>query len=370
MRGERAVRVGQGALRPCIGSGWGRYAWRTRGELGVVGDRSRHWHPAAVATAGRPRRTELDVLRAAAEVWEQDEQDIGYLARLFTQLSLPYRDPGDIRSWSRRNGSLSLAVTPGMTTTESGEPVSLGIPYGTIPRLLLTWVSTEAVRTRSPDLLLGASLAEFMRALGMRPTGGRNGTITRLRRQAERLFMATLTMHWDDEASSGGVRLGVATAHRLSKDRAGPTPVVRANQLSLMPATDREKPSYVQLTAEFFKEVTKHPVPLDLGALRALGGSPLRLDVYCWLTYRMSYLQRRTEVPWPSLRLQFGSNNADTANGRAQFRKDFLAALREVLVVYREANVEVGKGGVVLRPSRTHVPLRGLHALARSAGGR
>lgn len=103
--------------------------------------------------------------------------------------------------------------------------------------------------------------------------------------------------------------------------------------------------------------------PLDLGTLRALGGSPLRLDVYCWLTYRMSYLRRRTEVPWSSLRLQFGSNNADTPKGRAQVLKDFLAALREVLLVYREANVETSKGGVVLLPSRTHVPLKGLREL-------
>jgi hypothetical protein len=317
----------------------------------------------AMTQSGRPRRTDLEVLRAAAELWDQDEQDIGYLARLFTQLSLPYKDPGDVRSWSRRNGALSLSVTPGMTTNRSGAPVSLGIPYGTIPRLLLTWVSTEAVRTRSPELRLGDSLAEFMRALGLRPTGGQNGTITRLRKQAVRLFMATLTMHWDDDESSGGLRLGVATSHRLTKDRT-PTPI-KPGQLTLLPTSDRERPSYVLLTSEFFKEVTEHPVPLDLGALRALGGSPLRLDVYCWLTYRMSYLRRRTEVPWSSLRLQFGSNNADTPNGRAQFRKDFLTALREVLLVYREANVEVSKGGVVLLPSRTHVPLKGLRELSR-----
>jgi hypothetical protein len=75
-------------------------------------------------------------------------------------------------------------------------------------------------------------------------------------------------------------------------------------------------------------------------------------------TYRMSYLRRRTEVPWEALRAQFGSNLADTKQGRAQFRRDFDRNLREVVLVYRDANVEVSPGGVVLLPSRTHVPAR------------
>ena len=62
---------------------------------------------------GRPHRTTLDVVRAAAELWDQDEQDVGYLARLFTQTSLPYKDPGDVPAWGRRNGALSLTVQPG-----------------------------------------------------------------------------------------------------------------------------------------------------------------------------------------------------------------------------------------------------------------
>ena len=35
------------------------------------------------------------------------------------------------------------------------------LPYGNLPRLLLAWVSTEAVRTQSRVLVLGKSLSEF-----------------------------------------------------------------------------------------------------------------------------------------------------------------------------------------------------------------
>ena len=256
-------------------------------------------------------------------------------------------------AWGRRNGNLSLVVQPGMTIDRDGTPRSIGYPFGTIPRLLLTWLSTEAVRTQSQELTLGSNLAEFMRSLELTPTGGKNGTITRLRKQMERLFQATLSVRWDGDGNrDAGARLNVASAYDL-----------------WWADTDPDKPallpSSVRLSGEFFREVTEHPVPLDLRALRALRGSPLRLDIYAWITYRMSYLRRRTEVPWESLRAQFGSNNADTRQGRAQFRKDFERNLREVVLVYREANVEVSPGGVVLLPSRIHVPLKGLRELTR-----
>lgn len=209
-------------------------------------------------TVPNPRPMELALLRAASELWESDDQEIGYLARLFTQTSLPYRDPGEVAAWGRRNGNLVLVVQPGMTIDKEGIPRSIGYPYGTVPRLLLTWLSTEAVRTRSPQLTLGASMAEFMRAVGLTPTGGRYGTIARLRKQMERLFQATLSVRWEGDAQreSGG-RLNVAASYDLWwADR-------RPDQPVLLPST-------VRLSAEFYEEVTRHPVPLDVGALRAL----------------------------------------------------------------------------------------------------
>ena len=60
------------------------------------------------------------------------------------------------------------------------------LPYGNLPRLLLAWVSTEAVRTQSRELVLGRSLSEFMGKLGMDSVGGAR---TRLRNQIRRLFI-------------------------------------------------------------------------------------------------------------------------------------------------------------------------------------
>ena len=49
------------------------------------------------------------------------------------------------------------------------------LPFGNLPRLLLAWVTTEAVRTQSRVLVLGDSLSDFMRALGVYSNSGTTG---------------------------------------------------------------------------------------------------------------------------------------------------------------------------------------------------
>uniref|UniRef100_UPI003F49A464 replication protein RepA n=1 Tax=Nocardia suismassiliense TaxID=2077092 RepID=UPI003F49A464 len=297
---------------------------------------------------------DLELARAAAELATAEAQEIGYLAKLFSQTSLPYQDPGDIPVWYRRNGALTLTVQPGVAIDRQGNARSLGYPYGTVPRLLLTWLSTEAVRTKSRELTLGASLTDFMRQLDMTPTGGKNGTILRLHKQMERLFQSTLSVRIDDgdPDHQAGAKLSVASSYDLWWTRD------TDEQPALMPST-------VRLSYEFFDEVTSRPVPMDLGALKALRRSPMRLDIYAWLTHRMSYLQRPTLIPWELLRMQFGSNLADTKQGKLQFKRDFERHLKQVLTVYRDADVEVTNAGVTLKPSLTHVRFRGLRALER-----
>ena len=53
------------------------------------------------------------------------------------------------------------------------------LPFGNLPRLILAWLCTEAVRTQNRELVLGKSLADFMRAPGVYSTSG--GKYTRLR---------------------------------------------------------------------------------------------------------------------------------------------------------------------------------------------
>lgn len=299
---------------------------------------------------GRPKQDDLAFVAQAAELWGADDESTGYLARVFAQTALPYRDPGDLPEWVRRNGGLSLIVQPGPATYDAkGRRAPTGYPYGTVPRLLLTWLSTEAVRTKQREFPLGESLSDFMRQLGMGTTAGRGGQITRLRSQMRRLFNARISIYYDETTGAhereAARYLNVVTGYDLWWSTR------QADQLALWPSS-------VTLSQEFYEEVTIRPVPLNLTALRLLSGSPMRLDLYTWLTYRMSYLRKPITVPWESLLFQFGST-AQTKQARRKFRLDFTEHLGRVLVVYPEAKVELDERGVRLRPSPPHVS-RGL----------
>lgn len=299
-----------------------------------------------------PKRDDLAFIEEALAIDAEDALatgSLGFYGRVFCQTSLPYLDPGALPVWSRRAGQLTLSIQPAVVASATGG-VELKYPYGTIPRLLLVWLTTETVRTKERRIVLDESLSQFMKSIGLHVTGGKRGDIGRLRQQMERLFLSTVVCRFDapQEGRAAASRFDVADAYQLWWDaRSDP------RQGTLLP-------SYVDLSERFYEEVLGHPVPVDLRAIELLKGSPLRLDQYCWLTYRMSYLRRKTAIPWELLRLQFGSHLADTRQGRHQFKRNFTDHLASVLVVYRDAKVEVTEDGVVLTPSPPHVRARRL----------
>ncbi len=257
---------------------------------------------------------------------------VGFMARALTQATMPHKaTPGC--EFKRRNGSFSLTML---------SPSDIGLPYGSIPRLLVSWVTTEAVRTKSQVLELGPSLSAFMAELDLVPTGGRWGTITRLRDQMTRLFASSVTCIYDDKDKTGIFGVKMIKEARLWWNPKAP------DQAPLWKST-------LTLGTDFYEEVIKNPVPVDMRALKALKRSPLALDIYCWLTYRMFYLRKPAEIPWPALQMQFGADYATQGQGPRDFKKKFLYHLRAVNVLYPEANVEEGERGLLLKPSKPHV---------------
>ena len=128
-------------------------------------------HRAAASLQALRHFTRLDQVNQLVSASEAD-QDLGFMARLLALCSLPRSNPGSQIRYIRHNGPYTLAMTAGVNTR---------LPYGNLPRLLLAWVCTEAVRTQSHELVLGRSLYEFMRKLGMEDrSGGVHGERTRL----------------------------------------------------------------------------------------------------------------------------------------------------------------------------------------------
>lgn len=256
---------------------------------------------------------------------------LGFMARALTQATLPHRRVAG-NEFVRRNGAFTMSlIAPSVT----------GLPYGSIPRLLLAWISTEAVRTKSRDLVLGDNLTSFMRQLEMVPTGGRWGTITRLREQATRLFSSTVSCVYSDKEKTAIRNFAVADQALIWWNAKSPT------QGSLWEST-------LTLTEGFYNEVTEHPVPIDLRVLKALRRSPMALDTYVWLTYRMSYLRKPTAIPWAALAGQFGSDYKRPRD----FKAAFLVELRKVLGFYPKASATPIDNGLLIRPSPTAIPRR------------
>lgn len=267
----------------------------------------------------------------------KDAGALGYMARALVQATLPHSKPL-VNEFERRNGAFTLVMMA---------PSRIGLPYGVIPRLLLSWVSTEAVRTRERNLVLGDSLTNFMQQLDMVPTGGRWGSITRLREQSRRLFTTNISCFYEDKDRSGEAGFRIADNHLLWWDPQSP------GQRSLFQSS-------VTLSETFYQEAVNHPVPIDIRALKALKKSPLAIDLYIWLTYRLSYLRRPTMIPWEALKLQFGSSYPDTAQGKADFKRKFAAALNKVEVVYPglRGNVTPEVSHLLLNPAKSHISRR------------
>jgi hypothetical protein len=259
---------------------------------------------------------------------------LGFYARLFVQAGMPHSDP-KVDRFERSNGQLRLRMVA------LGDD---GLPYGSIPRLLLAWLTTEAVRTKQRRLILGNTLRAFLEQLGLSSTGGKRGDITRLRNQMRRLFSSSVHCTYDGPSGWAMANVNVADAAELWWDPKQP------DQAELWDSS-------VILGERFFEEITRRPVPIDTRALRALTRSPLAIDLYVWLTYRMSYLHTPTTVPWELLAMQTGAHYREVR----EFRRFALKVLPKVLAVYPDARVrpdfdDAGRPlGLQLEPSQTHV---------------
>ena len=276
-----------------------------------------------------------DLINQALAIEDEQAQEagaLGFMARAMVQATLPHSKVAG-NEFTRVNGNYSLSIMA---------PSAIGLPYGTIPRLLLAWLTTEAVKTKSRELELGDSLSGFMAELDMMPTGGRWGSITRLKDQSRRLFSSSITAVYENGPGFAVINQAVADKAQFWWDNKHP------EQAGLWKST-------VTLSENFFNEVIDRPVPIDMRAIRALKKSPLALDIYSWLTYRASYLKRPTVIPWSSLALQFGSNYAELRN----FKTAFMAELKKVVLVYGQVQVEATEHGLIVKPSLTHISKKG-----------
>ena len=177
-----------------------------------------------------------------------------------------------------------------------------------------------------------------MRELGLSPTGGEKGDITRLREQMRRLFSCSIHCNYSSSNNDTGM-----TFHFVDDYSIWWQPQVEEHAGTWQ--------STLTLSERFFKEITQSPIPIDIRALKALKRSPMALDLYVWLTFRTSYLKKSTLITWKQLQMQFGAEYARIDN----FKMKFNDAKRKVLIIYPEAKIQSTLNGILISPSEPHI---------------
>jgi Plasmid encoded RepA protein len=293
-------------------------------------------------------------------------EDIAFMHSGLCQTCLPHSKPESNRDvWQRRSGRFSLTVQPGILehkkpagrkaiTEAEKEALWVGIPYGPKARLILIYLQSEGLKSRTVSM--GASMSAWIRSLGLAVTGGSRGTIAAVREQVLRIARCSFTLQWAAIDGNGGEVLNV-TDTRIVDD------------LSLWTgAEDSSKWSaVVELSERFHTHLKEHAVPLDRRAVAELSGNSLALDLYALFAYRLPRLQKDTLLRWTHLQEQLGCDYPNTRTLAFKVKQ----TLGQVMDAYPNAKVELSAQGLLLKPSAPAVPktavvVRGLALVGKS----
>ena len=63
------------------------------------------------------------------------------------------------------------------------------------------------------------------------------------------------------------------------------------------PVLSEEFGNLIILSDEFYREISEHPIPTDLDAVRVLSASPAVLDLFMWISYRCFSARGEETIP-------------------------------------------------------------------------
>ncbi len=276
------------------------------------------------AKAQTADKLERQCVETAFAVMSDEQQRIGIMHAGFAMTALPHKAI-DETIWVRQGGNIKLRLESGMDAADK----VVGLPFGAIARIILLYLQTEAVKTRSREIELGRSMNQWLTTMGI-DNGGK--TYRLVREQSRRLSLCRLTFYRVmDEAT-------IVTNGSFVRD-------------AILPSRDNDQLQLwreaVRLDEGFFQSLIDHPLPVREAAIRKIGHRSMALDVYVWLAYRLHQLARPTAITWKALHDQFGGGYRHVRQFKAKFKEPLALAL----AAYPEATVDVSDAGVRLYPS-------------------
>lgn len=256
------------------------------------------------------------IVREVIETEALSPDNLRYMPTPLAICGLPYKAlPEGQYEFEREQGRMAVTVTAGKLRSPDGLRVQQPVPYGPKARLIMAHFATEAKRNNSRTIETSESLSGLMRDMGFDPRGGRNGNIEQFKTQLRALAACRMEISaWD------GKRSGQIDVKPLDKVELwfGENP----EQRSLWP-------TQISFSKEFFEEIQRHALPIDVRVLRALSNSARRLDLVMWVTYRITRLHDLFLLDWKPLKRQFGEGYARDRDFRHALAED-VAALKEI----------------------------------------
>lgn len=257
------------------------------------------------------------------------------------QAFLPYNNLGDdVTLWERQQGNASIYIQClKKKDPETGEFVTLGVPYGTRARLILAHINSQAIITQNPKVNVSDSMTAFVQSIGIANTGRNIGDV---KNQLARIAASVLSLSYkvaENRTINSDFKLIKEYDLWFPKDE---------NQRTLWS-------SEIELSHEYFQSLADHAIPLDQRALAALANNPMKLDVYAWLAQRLHRIPTGNPqfITWKAIKDQFGFG----FNRMIDFKIHFREILQAVKLVYPDARVtELQDRGFNLFHSLSPVP--------------
>ena len=272
-------------------------------------------------------------------------RDIGYHHGIMMQCFLPQkRLPGKQARYQTTHGRSSLVVRAGELADHDIDHrfVQCAVPFGAKARIIMPFIVGYAVIRNTPVIDMGRSLRRFMESVNV-PIGGRNGKA--VTEQVNNIAAADFMLgEWSEEKVSTKYRR-VASEISFWLER-------KPDQLTFW------NPEMV-LSPEFYEAIQTRRVPVDMEHLIKLATSPRRMDLYCWLSYRLPNVRKGKGVPIPLKYLQpiFAPDMDPTKpTNRRSFRKRLKEDLQTLYSVYDGFNVELQGDILWLYKSKPPVP--------------
>ena len=295
-----------------------------------VGSALKQMAPELVVSKQKLRRAEGSCLVRSKR--EEKNQTLAFSSRPFVLCELPVRRPpqGDLL-FERRNGSFVLQIT--------GHP-QFGPPFGQ-DRLVPIYLATLAVQQKSQTVRFKSG-SEMLETFGMQK-GGKE--YKRFVGAFEMIFGATTFFGTDAMAGKAKMvqrsRFNFLQEAQIWYDR-------NLDQRSLPDQFE----NVIVLSDEFYREITSHPIPTDLEAVKVLAGAPAALDFFMWLSYRCFVASGQEPVPLfgeRGLANQLGSIEYSRPRRFCQKLEQWLKLIR---VLWPDCPAQINRAGDALLVNR------------------